>query len=103
QLDSFAARRRLERHIVNLMREADEEVLEFLQQRLEYPEQVEAERQRRIDTMREHLMNDEGALSAFVSDHPDVPIQRLRQLLRACDKPRKRQELNALLQEALGL
>ena len=101
-LDSFIARRRLERHIVNLMREADDEVLAFLQHRLDHPEQLMEERQARVNAVREQLC-DPKMLSRFIAEHPDVPIQKLRQLLRGANKPQKEKELSQLLQDALGL
>ena len=60
RLDSFSARRRLERHIVNLMREADEDVLDFLQLRLDSPEKLEEERNMRIRVLKEHLLNNKN-------------------------------------------
>ena len=102
-LDSFIARRRLERHIVNLMREADEEIIEFLHRRLEHPEQFLAERQARIDAQREELLSDPKSLANFIATYPDVPVQKLRQLLRAAKNPKKEKELNQLLQDVLGL
>ena len=102
QLDSFSARRRLERHIVNLMREADAEVLDFLQLRLDDPAQLESQRQAQVDSLRQRLFSDAGALSELIEEHPTIPVQKLRQLLRSAHKPQKSHALDSLLQEILG-
>lgn len=81
QTDSFVAKRRYEREVVNKMRIEDEEGIAFLHEVLEdetiFLEQLE-------QTLEEYRVGllDHQAFSEFVVEHPHINIQLLRQRLR---------------------
>jgi ribosomal 50S subunit-associated protein YjgA (DUF615 family) len=81
QTDSFVAKRRYEREVVNQMREEDEEGIGFLRQLLE-EETLFAEKQEKIlQEYRNNLIEDD-MFSTFVAEHRDINIQLFRQRLR---------------------
>ena len=81
QTDSFVAKRRYEREVVNLMREEDEEGLTFLQSLLEEPEQYQQQYNKSLQEYA-HKLVDPDQLAEFVEAYPTADIQLLRQRLR---------------------
>jgi ribosomal 50S subunit-associated protein YjgA (DUF615 family) len=81
QTESFVAKRRYEREVVNQMREEDEEGLGFLRQLLEDEATFVAKQE---DILHQHRMSlsEDEVFSKFVSEHPDIDIQQFRQRLR---------------------
>lgn len=78
-------RRRMERHITNQLRLADEQTLATIESALDNPNELLDQRQESIDVQMQLLLTEPAALQKFVErssieDHAD--IQRLRQLTR---------------------
>jgi len=85
---NFKARRRIERHIVNLVRLTDEEDLSKLESLVSEPERFQEAYLHAIDDCANRLMSDGAALAAFVEDRPGVDVQQLRSLIRNAKKAR---------------
>ena len=81
QTDSFVAKRRYEREVVNLMREEDEAGLTFLQQLLDDTDRFQKQYDSALEEHAQKLVEPEE-LAVFLEEHPNVDIQILRQRLR---------------------
>ena len=81
QTDSFVAKRRYEREVVNKMRLEDEEGMQFLSDVLHDEDSFLAQLEETLQGFRTNLL-DHQAFSEFVEEHPAVNIQLLRQRLR---------------------
>ena len=83
---NFKARRRIERHIVNLMRLAEEESLSELEQLIDEPERIKEAWQNSINHWVERLFHQQDAVREFVQSHPGIDVQHLRTLVRNARK-----------------
>lgn len=87
RITSNGAKRRHLQYIGKLMRTADaeaiaEKLLEFDSASLEHNQKFHA-----LEQWRDRLLNEgNDAVQAYIADHPDVDIQRLRQLVRNAQK-----------------
>lgn len=99
QTDSFVAKRRYEREVVNRMRLEDEEGLSFLRALLEDEAPFLAEMESTMQEFRTGLLNHQ-IFSNFVEEHPLVNIQLLRQRLRNHNQ-KKSEKTKQLLDELL--
>ena len=81
------ARRRAERRMVELMRQMDEEVIESIESLIGKSDQLAAEKEQRIIRIRTQLLEGDNIFFAeFISQYPNVDIQRLRQYIRNVQK-----------------
>lgn len=81
QTDSFVAKRRYEREVVNKMRLEDEEGIHFLSSILDDEDSFLEMLEDTLQGIRSKLL-DHQTFSEFVEEHPEVNIQLLRQRLR---------------------
>ena len=81
QTESFVAKRRYEREVVNKMRVEDEEGMTFLYDVLNDEDVFLEQLEETLQGYRTELL-DHQAFSEFVEEHPSVNIQLLRQRLR---------------------
>tara|TARA_Y100001954_G_scaffold216149_1_gene247087 strand:+ start:115 stop:594 length:480 start_codon:yes stop_codon:yes gene_type:complete len=81
QTDSFVAKRRYEREVVNKMRVEDEEGMGFLYDVLNNEELFLEQLEESLQGYRTGLL-DHQKFSEFIEEHPHVNIQLLRQRLR---------------------
>jgi ribosome-associated protein len=107
-LESFIARRRKERRIVELLRRCPAETWEELESLIGTSDTAAADHERFVISQRQRLL--EGgreALTSFVESHPGVNVQRLRQLVRnaakaqGTDRTSPQRDLDGLLREVL--
>ena len=108
RLESFIARRRKERRIVELLRRCPDEVWERLESMLGTSDTAASELERLVIRRRDLLL--EGGreeLTAFVAEHGGADVQRLRQLVRNAKKAEgtgrtaPRRDLDALIRSLL--
>ena len=86
-LESFKARRRIERHLVNLLRQCDESIIQQLTALIADPEAAQSTQQDRLTEVCQGLLQGGNtALSELIAQYPGVDIQRLRQLVRNAKK-----------------
>ena len=83
---NFKARRRIERHIVNILRVTDEEEISNLQSLITEPERFQEAYEKLIDEWVLRLFNDTDALAEFVEKRPGMDVQQLRSLVRNAKK-----------------
>ncbi|MCP1675247.1 ribosome-associated protein [Natronocella acetinitrilica] len=109
RLTANGARRRQKQLIGKLMREVDPEPIQEALNALKGVSARSAAHHRRIEHWRDRLLAEgDEAVTAFMSDYPDVDQQHLRQLLRnarresqAGKPPRAARELFRLVREAM--
>jgi len=83
----FRGKRRKERNIVNLMRDADAEDLDLLLELVENQDQAEESLEQMIeDTYQDLVSGDNDALQEFLEDNSHLDMQRVRQLVRNAKK-----------------
>ena len=86
-LGKHVARRRAERRMVELMRHMDEEILEKIETMIGRSDQLAAEKEQRVIRIRMKLLEgDQKVLTGFISEYPNIDVQRLRQMLRNVKK-----------------
>ncbi len=86
-ITEFRGKRRKERNIVNLMRDADAEDLDLLLELVENQDQAEESLEQMIeDTYQDLVSGDNDALQEFIEDNPHLDMQRVRQLVRNAKK-----------------
>jgi ribosomal 50S subunit-associated protein YjgA (DUF615 family) len=100
QTESFVAKRRYEREVVNRMRVEDEDGISFLRDLLEEPGPFWAQLEETLEEHRTSLL-DHQVFSIFVEEYPQVNIQLLRQRLRNHSQ-KKTQKTKELLDEILS-
>lgn len=107
RIRSHEARRRQMQLIGRLMRELDPEPIRAQLAAVEGGSAAERARHRRLEHWRARLMEDDGALTEFASEHRVADLQNLRALLRNARKeqkdgkpPRAFRELFRVLREA---
>ena len=83
---NFKARRRIERHIVNLMRMADESEREALSSLINDPEKFQAAHEKAIRDWIQRLFDDPNALAQFIAERPHIDVQHFRVLIRNAKK-----------------
>jgi len=106
---SHEARRRQVQLIGKVMRELDAGPIRAQLAAVDGGSAQERARHRRLEHWRARLLEDEGALTEFVSAHPGADLQNLRALLRNARKeqtqgrpPRAYRELFRVIREAGG-
>lgn len=106
---SHEARRRQVQLVGKLMREHDAGPIRAQLAAVDGGSAQERARHRRLEHWRARLLEDEGALTEFVSAHPGADLQNLRALLRNARKeqkegrpPRAYRELFRVIREAGG-
>jgi ribosome-associated protein len=81
------ARRRVERRMVELMRHMDEEVIVGIESLIGKSDQIAAENEQRVIRLRTKLLEGDNAFfTDFVSQYPQIEIQKLRQCIRNARK-----------------
>jgi ribosome-associated protein len=107
RIRSHEARRRQMQLIGRLMRELDPEPIRAQLAAVEGGSAAERARHQRLEHWRARLMEDDGALTEFASEHRVADLQNLRALLRNARKeqkdgkpPRAFRELFRVLREA---
>jgi len=86
-ITEFRGKRRKERNIVNLMRQADEEDIEMLSDLVENQDAaVEELVSMKEDTYQDLVSGSVEAIQEFLEDNPDLNPQRVRQLVRNARK-----------------
>ena len=86
-LGKHVARRRAERRMVDLLRQMDEEIIESIESLIGKSDQLAAEKEQRIIRVRTQLLKgDNTFFTEFVSQHPNIDVQRLRQYIRNVKK-----------------
>jgi ribosome-associated protein len=89
RITSHEGKRRQMQYIGRLMRDADSEPIRAQLAAVEGHSAQAAAHHRRLEAWRERLMEDDGALTEFVSAHPGADLQELRALLRNARKEAK--------------
>jgi ribosome-associated protein len=89
RITSHEARRRQMQYIGRLMRDADAEPIRARLAAVEGHSAQAAAHHRRLEAWRERLMEDDAALTEFVTGHPGADLQELRALLRNARKEAK--------------
>lgn len=104
---SHGARRRQMQFIGRLMRDIDPEPIRAALDRLTGRSRAAAARQKQLERLRAHLIEDDQALTDFAREHPQADLQALRALIRNARKelveerpPRAQRELFRILREA---
>ncbi len=82
RITSHEARRRQMQYIGRLMREIDPAPIRARLEALSSGSAQSAARHRRLEAWRERLLADDGALTAFATEHPGADFQALRVLIR---------------------
>ena len=103
QTDSFVAKRRYEREVVNKMRSEDEEGIRFLYDVLNDEDSFLMQLEDTLQEFRTGLLNHQ-TFSEFVEEHPQIDIQLLRQRLRNYaqkSNPKTKSQLDELLSPLL--
>ena len=92
-LGKHVARRRAERRMVDLLRKMDEDVIENIESLIGKSDQLAAEKEQRIISIRTQLLEgDNTFFTEFVSQYPNIDIQRLRQYIRNAQKDIRKHE-----------
>jgi ribosome-associated protein len=107
RMKSHEAKRRQMQYIGRLMREVDPEPIRERLAALEGHSVQAVAQHRRLESLRERLLQDDQALTDFAAAHPASDLQALRALLRNARKelkegkpPRAYRELFKFLKEA---
>lgn len=100
RIRSHEARRRQLQFIGKLMRRLDTAPIREALARLDGDSASTRHQFHQIERWRERLIEDDGALTEYLNDHPDVDRQALRQLIarvrKAADDSRRKSESRAL-------
>lgn len=107
RITSREGKRRQLQYIGRLMRDLDPEPIRAEIDRIEGRSAAEAARHRRLEQLRNRLLEDDEALTEFAREHPAADLQALRALIRNARReqlegrpPRAFRELFRLLREA---
>jgi ribosome-associated protein len=102
--ENWLARDRSLRRIDKLVRELEDDEIAALDAFLAAPERAISARDAEVGALRGRLLTDgEPAIRALGAEHPEVDLQRLRQLVRNARKPDAGERARRLLDEALAL
>ena len=82
RIRSHEAKRRQMQYIGRLMRDVDPEPIRAALAAIEGGSAQANARHRRLEALRERLVEDESALTQFAAEHPDADLQQLRALIR---------------------
>ena len=83
----FRGKRRKERNIVNIMRDADAEDLNLLFDLIENQDEAEGQLEELIEqTFQDLVSGSNEALQEFLEDNPELNMQQTRQLIRNAKK-----------------
>jgi ribosome-associated protein len=109
RISSHEAKRRQVQLIGRLMRELDPAPIRAQLAAVEGGSAQERARHQRLEHWRARLMQDDGALTAFATEHRGADLQKLRALLRNARKehkdgkpPRAFRELFRVIRESVG-
>lgn len=109
RINSHGALARQKQYIGKLMREIDTDPIADQLARWKGVHNEENARFHQLEKLRERLLADDQALSAFISEHPQAEVQQLRNLIRNARKeaannkpPKSSRELFKLLREISG-
>jgi ribosome-associated protein len=107
RITSHGAKRRQVQFIGKVMRKIDPEPVRAALATVAGQSSSARAQQRRLESWRERLIGDDGALTEYASGHPDADLQVLRTLVRNARKeiaeakpPRAQRELFRLLRES---
>jgi ribosome-associated protein len=107
RITSHEAKRRQVQFIGKVMRKIDPEPVRAALATVAGRSAAARAEQRRLESWRERLIGDDGALTEYASGHPDADLQALRALVRNARKeiaeakpPRAQRELFRLLRES---
>jgi ribosome-associated protein len=89
RIKSHEGKRRQLQYIGRLMRDVDPAPLRAQLDALTGHSAPEAARHRRLEALREKLLADDEALTAYVSEHADADLQGLRTLIRNARREQK--------------
>ncbi len=89
RIKSHEAKRRQIQYIGRLMREVDPEPIRERLSALQGNSARAAAQHRRLEALREQLLSDDEALTAFAAEHPAADLQALRALVRNARKEAK--------------
>lgn len=89
RIKAFGARRRQLQYIGKLMRNVDPAPIRAQLDAWTASTHEKTARLQRIEALRERLLDDESALTAFVNDHPQADAQQLRMLIRNTHRERE--------------
>jgi len=89
RIKSHEARRRQLQYIGRLMRDVDPAPIQAQLDALTGHSAQEAARHRRLEAVREKLLADDAALTAYVADHAGADLQALRTLIRNARREQK--------------
>lgn len=89
RISSHEARRRQLQYIGRLMRDVDPAPIRARLEELEGSSAEATARHRRLEQLRERLLDDDSALTDFVASHPGADAGRLRTLIRNARRERK--------------
>lgn len=89
RIKSHEAKRRQLQYIGRLMRDVDPAPIRARLDALVGHSAQEAARHRRIEALREKLLADDNALTAYVAEHADADLQALRTLIRNARREQK--------------
>ena len=89
RIKSHEAKRRQLQYIGRLMRDVDPAPIRAQLDALIGHSAQEAARHRRLEAMREKLLADDGALTAYVAEHAGADLQALRTLIRNARREQK--------------
>ena len=93
--ESFVAKRRYEREAVNLLREEDEEGIQFLEDIPSNIAELQLSLERDIQLWIKRL-EDPEELGTFCDQHPHLNIQKIRQFLRSKKEKHRKALFNVL-------
>jgi len=82
RITSHEARRRQMQYIGRLMRDIDPDAIRSRLGEIEGSSAQAGAAHRRLETLRERLLNDDAALTDFAAEHPGADLQTLRTLIR---------------------
>ncbi len=82
RITSHEARRRQVQYIGRVMRDLDPEPIRERLAELEGHSARASAQHRRLEALRERLLGDDEALTAFAAEHPGADLQQLRALIR---------------------
>ncbi len=106
RITSHEARRRQLQYIGKLMRKVDPEPVRAALALSAGQSALARAQQRRLESWRERLIGDDGALTAFAAEHPGADLQELRTLIRNARReiaeskpPRAQRELFRVLRD----
>lgn len=89
RIKSHEAKRRQLQYVGRLMRDVDPAPIRAQLDALVGHSAQEAARHRRLEALREKLLADDEALTAYVADHAGADLQALRTLIRNARRERK--------------